>query len=138
MLFGDALAEHIKSLKCDPTLKPGTKDYDDRGPRPFTRPGPAWRALIFAGSTRWNASDGLANSPRNTRRRLIITRLLWSNMRSTRLLRRGAPTTILPKLLKSRTHGPRKLTFPRAARSLQSLTTIRMVGVAKPKPLPRT
>src|SRR5258706_3039387 len=98
MLFGEALAEHIKSLKCDPTLKPGTKDYDDRGPRPFTRPGPAWRALIFAGSTRWNASDGLANSTRKTRRRLIITRLLWSNMRSTRLLRRASATTILPNL----------------------------------------
>src|SRR5258706_10510646 len=111
MLFGDALAEHMKSLKCDPTLKPGTKDYDDRGSRPFTRPGPAWRALIFAGSTRWNASDGLANSPRNTRRRLIITRLLWSNMRSTRLLRRGSPSTIPHKYFKRRTNSPKNFHF---------------------------
>jgi integrase len=30
MLFGEALDEHLRSRKCDPTIKPSTKAYDDQ------------------------------------------------------------------------------------------------------------
>jgi len=42
MLFGEALDEHLRSRKCDPTIKPSTKDYDDQRVKALYL---AWRGL---------------------------------------------------------------------------------------------
>lgn len=134
MLFGEALTEHLKSRKCDATLKPGTKAYDDQRTKALFKSWPGLgnldiRRISREDCQRWAGEFAKEYSPTTYNHTISLVKLAFETA-----VERGTRYDNPAKCLKRQAQRPKKLTLPTCAQFEAFVEEIGQGGSGKSQP----